>query len=242
MQLWENMPNPLAANFYDHGTSGGVSLEPKMSDSGALQQYTELILGLLLGATTVSLGMPVAPREVRVGHAPRAEESSYEESFGCPVRFNTGGSAVEFHDSTLSLPLNSPDKQLADLATEEVHRQVEKHYGEGSDFIGQVRTVLKYADFAKDWRLATLAEKFRMPPRTFQHKLQQFGTNLQVLTDSVRRIAALKYLEAGLAMDEISYKLGYADAGGFRKAFHRWYAVNPSDWKRGGGSGPVRRP
>ena len=53
------------------------------------------------------------------------------------------------------------------------------------------------------------------------------------LADEVRKALAIELLtKAGLKLDEIAGRLGYADAGSFIHAFKRWTGESPTQFRR----------
>lgn len=72
--------------------------------------------------------------------------------------------------------------------------------------------------------LAGAARLLGVSPRTLQQRLYDEDTSLQVLLDEARRRLALRWLEQGLAKEEVSVRLGYSESSAFRRAWRRWHA------------------
>ena len=191
------------------------------------------MLALAIAVNTVSTGLALAPLEVRIGHPPRTAVADYEASFGCPLRFDPlNRYEVTYSAAALAVPNKSPDQRLAEMAEAAVVRQTRQHYKENLSLADLVSATLGDADSVEAWRLESVAAALQLQPRTLQHKLQQEGTNFHRLVDAARRARAVGYLKEGLTQEEVSDRLGYADAGSFRKAFLRWYAQAPNAWLR----------
>ena len=232
MGLWKHIVNPFTPTVFEDADGGGVRLSTGFALSPALHVYAEFQLALILRAVVNGLGRPVAPVGVALAHAPRAAREVYQAAFGGAVRFDAGEYAIGFPREVLSERFLSANEHLARLARVELQRQAQAHYVEGMDLPGLIRATLHQAETTDDWRLESVAAALRLPPRTLQHKLQQAGTSFQLLADTARKARAVNYLDAGLGQEEVSYRLGYADVGSFRKAFRRWYAAPPGEWRR----------
>jgi len=232
MKLWSKMATPFDASFFESEGVGGVRLELKQTHGPFLDRYTEMELALVVAATNLCAGIPVAVREVHFAHVPRAPKTAYQEALDCPIHFGAEVSMILYDSDRLALPTQIPDENLRRLAMAEVNQMIEMHYSEGFDLITRVKKMLHLAESAEAWRLKTAADALHLAPRTLQHQLKQAGTSYELLVDTIRREKSVIYLEQGVMQEEISYRLGYADVGGFRKAFRRWFAAPPGEWRR----------
>jgi len=82
--------------------------------------------------------------------------------------------------------------------------------------------------------LGAMAASLHMSVRTLQRKLREEGVRYQQLAESVRKELAIDYLSAGeQSVKQVSFMLGYADAGAFGRAFKKWMGVTPQEYIRG---------
>lgn len=80
--------------------------------------------------------------------------------------------------------------------------------------------------------LKTTARIRKTSPRTLHRRLIEEGTSFRDLLDDVRRSLAVEYLRAErLSIEEIAFTLGYTDLANFRRAFRRWEAMPPSEFR-----------
>jgi AraC-like DNA-binding protein len=70
-----------------------------------------------------------------------------------------------------------------------------------------------------------------MSPRTLQRRLHEEGTSLHEQVEQVRRERAAAFFDSGMAIAEIAWLLGYADASVFHRAFKRWTGRTPEAWR-----------
>jgi AraC-like DNA-binding protein len=78
-----------------------------------------------------------------------------------------------------------------------------------------------------------VAARLGMPPRTLQRRLTVEGTSYNGLLDELRHELALRYLrQRELALAEVAFLLGFAEQSAFQRAFRRWTATSPAEWRR----------
>lgn len=72
-----------------------------------------------------------------------------------------------------------------------------------------------------------------MSPRTLHRKLQQEQTSFKAIREQILSKQAAAYLSTPhLSIDAIAALLGYHDAANFRRAFRRWFATTPSEYRK----------
>ncbi|MEV6715246.1 helix-turn-helix transcriptional regulator [Lentzea sp. NPDC051208] len=79
-----------------------------------------------------------------------------------------------------------------------------------------------------------IAARLHLSARTLRRHLAAEGTSLRHLVDESRRVQAIELMTLHrLTVEQISLRLGYADAATFIRAFRRWTGTTP-------GAYPVR--
>ncbi|MCB9694382.1 MAG: helix-turn-helix domain-containing protein [Alphaproteobacteria bacterium] len=80
--------------------------------------------------------------------------------------------------------------------------------------------------------LESVAPELGMSARTLQRHLESQGESFALLREDVRRALALRLLGEPLAnVASVAATLGYDDESSFRRAFHRWTGLAPSEWR-----------
>ena len=84
--------------------------------------------------------------------------------------------------------------------------------------------------------LPTLAQTARvlcLSARSLSRALQQEGSSYQRLLDQLRAERAVRLLaETDLPVDQIGFRLGFADPSNFIRAFRRWHGRSPGEFRR----------
>jgi AraC-like DNA-binding protein len=78
---------------------------------------------------------------------------------------------------------------------------------------------------------AQVAADFALPLATFRRRLAAEGKRFSELRRRCLQQQACLWLEQGVAVAEVAQRLGFSDAGSFRRAFHQWLGCAPSAWR-----------
>ena len=79
-----------------------------------------------------------------------------------------------------------------------------------------------------DPKLAQVAGRIAIGPRTLQRRLNDYDVDFKTLVDDTRRRFALNYLrDRRHTLAEIAYLLGYSEVSAFNRAFRRWTGTTP---------------
>jgi AraC-like DNA-binding protein len=77
-----------------------------------------------------------------------------------------------------------------------------------------------------------VAKELATTSRSLRRRLTEEGTSFRVLVDEVRETLAEQLLAtAGLNVDAVAERLGFANTAGFTSAFKRWKGVPPGTWR-----------
>ena len=81
--------------------------------------------------------------------------------------------------------------------------------------------------------LEEVAARLKLPTWTLRRKLAEEGTQFRAVLNDTRRDLAMTYIrDTDLAFGEIAYLLGFASAEAFQRAFKRWNAQSPGEFRR----------
>ena len=81
--------------------------------------------------------------------------------------------------------------------------------------------------------LEEVAARLKLPTWPLRRKLTEEGTQFRAILNDTRRDLAMTYIrDTELAFGEIAYLLGFASAEAFQRAFKRWNAETPGEFRR----------
>ncbi len=167
---------------------------------------------------------------VRFRHERPPEADEYERVFGVPIEFGAPCDEVRFPSRLLELPLPDANAALCNFFDRYTRDKLKQLPGDES-ITSRVRALLRKQLPEGQVKLEHLAGRLHMSPRTLQRRLGDEGTSLHAELDEVRRQQALYFLEAGVAISELSWLLGYSDPSAFHRAFKRWTDTSPEAWR-----------
>jgi AraC-like DNA-binding protein len=169
--------------------------------------------------------------EVHFQHAPNAPVSVYEKGFDCTVKFEQKNNLIVVNDATLDLPVHSPNPLLRDSMVKMVDKLVTLELG-SAHLSDLVSTYIEQNLSQGLPEAERTAKHFGFSLSTFKRHLQNEGTNYLELGNQVRREVAQQMLkEAHISLGEVAFLLGFANVSAFHRAFKRWFAITPNQYR-----------
>jgi len=198
------------------------------------------LLADLLGLTAYHrlfswlIGETIECAAMQIAYPPLLSAETLFDVFHYPVIFDTPQHGFEFAARYLDKPVVRSYQELLellrffpfDLVTTNLDVQ------RLDDAIG---TLIKARMLQRQPlpTLAQLASVFNVSNATLRRRLDEEQTSISAIKDKCRREWARELLrESTLTFEEIADKLGFSDAGAFRRAFKNWTGTTPSDYRR----------
>ncbi|MET0285263.1 MAG: AraC family transcriptional regulator ligand-binding domain-containing protein [Polyangiales bacterium] len=170
--------------------------------------------------------------DVWLAHPPPDDLEPYVELLGAArLHFHSPLTGFGFPERFLELPLRNADARLHDVLC---------RYGESTlaalpqaeSVTEKVRRFVVEQLASGNFSLEDAARRMRMSSRTLGRRLAEEGTTFKQLVDDVRKSVALR-LVAGhdLGLSEVALLAGFTETPSFYRAFRRWTAVTPSQYR-----------
>jgi AraC-like DNA-binding protein len=165
------------------------------------------------------------------------DKDDLERLFGCPVHAPTTWSGFELTREMLDIPLRRRDPALRGVLEGHAAAVVAARDAP-STRDDRPMSVAVCAQLVSSLAggappIAVVARRLNMSPRTLQRRLSSEGFAFEQLVDDVRRGAAERLLaDASLSVGEIGYLLGFSEPSAFHRAFKRWHAATPQEYRR----------
>jgi AraC-like DNA-binding protein len=157
----------------------------------------------------------------------------YKEFFGAPVRFGQAFNTVATPLESLAWPvaLRHPRARIgAEAQAEAMLGQL----GSMETFLEKLQRVLTRALHEGEPTLEAMASAMAMSIRTFQRRLSEKHLTFRDVLQQTRLVLARHYLaDPRLALNEISFLLGYSEQSAFQRAFRDWTGETPQQARRG---------
>jgi AraC-like DNA-binding protein len=198
----------------------------------ALRPWSEAALAAVLSRARELTGVAFDPIEVHFQH-PRPEDiSAHERVFRCPLFFSERTTEIVVAREIAGLPLNKADTGLSKILDRYASEMLSR-MPRTTEFADRVRHVTAETLKAADPSLRTVATRMHMSARTLQRRLHLEGTSFNHVLDEVRREMAEGYLDQPqFSITEIAFLLGFSDVSSFHRAFKRWSARTPMEFRR----------
>lgn len=230
----------LVRHLHLHGRGGATTLTVTgamaalgygihLPQTVASDQIGDGAVAFMFNLLRALCGPDWTPIEVLFAHRQPENVQPFRRLLRARLRFDAEQNALVFRAEQLERKLPAHDPQLYEL----LRRQVEALESQRSDDLpGQVRTALRTALTEGDASAQRIAATFSMHSRTLSRRLGAYGTSFQQLVDETRYEIARQMLEAStMDVRQIGLLLDYADASAFTRAFRRWSATTPGQWR-----------
>jgi len=175
-------------------------------------------------------GSDFNPLAVRLPRAKPENTAPYRQLFRVDVEFDSAEMSMDFAADAIELALPSANEELAlhndailkrllagmsrDKLSQQVHECIIELLSKGEPSHEEV------------------AQKLNMSLRNMQRKLRETGTSYKEILDETRKELARDYLaDPAYSISEITFLLGFTDTSSFSRAFRRWEAETPSQYR-----------
>jgi AraC-like DNA-binding protein len=214
-------------------TTVGDDVHVELTSASPLPRHAvEFAFASALLIARRSTGREVRPRAIHVRHARPADDAATRRVFGCELHYEADTDVAILRRRDLELPQLTSDPELAQLLERQA-RELDVRLPVDHSFVTRIRRVLADELVHGSPTLATVARRLHVSSRTAQRRLHDEGTTLQRVLDELRRDLALHYLDDSTAsIQEIAFRLGFADHTAFHHAFVRWTKQTPKAYRQ----------
>lgn len=163
------------------------------------------------------------------------EPPSYSDELtqlgGIAPQFGRNKNALLVARADASKALPTYDPVLVRMLEDQCRQQLERRQATG--LTGQVREQL-LGPLGLIASLEDMAKALAMSPRSLRRKLDAENTSFRQILETERRQLAEQLLKGSkMTLDELALHLGYADTTSFTRAFRRWHAMSPGEYRKG---------
>ncbi len=210
---------------------GGARLELASSDGTPPTRFAvEYCVAITLLNLARSTDARFAASSVSFMH--RVDDaSSFEQHLGCKVLGEQSWNGFYASNEAWALPMPKRDPTLRRVLEQHasaLSAQLSDERGIEADVRREIAALLP----AGQPRIAAVARRLGLSPRTLQRQLAERGCVFQGMAEEVLRALAERYLrDTQLSIGEVAYLLGYSEPSAFHRAFRRWFGVTPQAYR-----------
>ena len=192
-------------------------------------QIYDLSVTIACNIMRALLGNTWNPSKVFLSRRPPKDQAPYRLFFRAPVRFDANESALVFPEHWLQHPVETADPFL--------HQHLEKvasdlHDRQATTFLEHFRHLLLKSLSVRQYSIGQIAGQLGTRERTLNRRVRLVGTTYRRELDEIRYSIAQQLLgDTTMPLSKIATALDYSDPTAFSRAFRRWAAVTPSEWR-----------
>lgn len=216
-----------------HGDEVEIRVDPlshQQLDARLYRFMVELHFGIFHRGWCDLSSADFKPMRLCVTYPECASTREIAASLGVEVRFGQPTNLFVFDASWLDAR-----PQFGNLIAHESVRDVCAALGaqlKGQSGLARVIGKSMLAHHGRIPSLEGMAAALGMSERELRRKLHAEGTSYRQIHDDVRAQVAMKYLrDTTLPVEAIAVTIGYDDAANFRRAFRRWTAMTPVEYR-----------
>jgi len=187
---------------------------------------------ILHGITCWLVGRRIGLRRVDFRCAEPQHCADYRLFFGAPVRFEQSVSCLAFDARNLSLPLVRSETALKQFLRD-APANILVRYRYDAGMSAHVRRRLREQSPTSWPGFDELAQQMRLPVTTLRRRLAQEGQSYRGIKDDIRRTLAESWLRnSARSVGQIAADLGFSEPSAFHRAFRKWAAKSPAEFRR----------
>lgn len=215
----------------DGGTRVDVEYGPGVLDQHP--RYGDFAIGAVLKTIRTAVGGPVPVDWISVGDPRRLAPGVLEEIYGCPVRRDLSGFAMQVPQASLDLPVATADARLLEHLTAYGDILLARRNAGPRSVRDEVeRLVLPRLSYGVPG-IEEIAGDMGISPRTLSRRLERESSSYRAVLEDLRYSLARHYLaDRNLPLAEIAFLLGFSDQSGFGTAFRRWAGMTPGQYRQ----------
>ena len=151
---------------------------------------------------------------------------------GLPVASGMPTYALSFSADLLDQPLPKSDPVSLRFCLEQCKALAEQEADARLSWSTKVRDVI-VEDVSSERKIEDICKRLGVTERTLRRRLTEEGTSFRKLYTDVRMALAHELLEvAGLNVETVAWRVGYAETASFARAFTKTYATTPGEVRK----------
>jgi len=177
------------------------------------------------------IGQDIVPKSIAIG-CEGEDEFEFAALFSCPVHYGAESTEIVLPRAILNRPLVQNALSLNTFLRNSVGELIEGNIRNAS-LNTQIRNIIskEYGHNFPDFQV--ICEKLNMTPQTLRRRLKEENTSYQEIKDNIRMDGSIFYLsKPELSIDEIALLMGFSEASSFHRAFKKWTAKTPAQYRQ----------
>lgn len=195
-----------------------------------MQSSLELAMGTIHKSKKEILSLSNSEDKIYFTFPEPEYSERYQEFFDCPVYFNQAHNRFVFPKTQLKQKLRFSNQEARDTLLNQCETDL-SHIESEKDLTTHVKQYLQQCEEFPS--LDAMANLLHISSRSLRRHLQQSHASYQtlVIDERVRR-GKILLTDSDLSITDIAFKLGYAEAANFSKAFKKITTSSPAQYRK----------
>lgn len=190
----------------------------------------EWLLRMIHGVAAWLVARPLALAEVAFPYPPPPHAAEYELVFAPRCTFDAHRLEARFPAAALDLPVRRDEAALTAFLAD-APASITTLYRRDRALSLRVRDALRAA-LPEARSLQQVASALFLSPRTLHRRLEEEGTSLRAIRETLRRDLACEWLaKTQRPIGRIAADLGFAQPSAFYRAFAGWTGIAPREFR-----------
>ncbi|OZC34973.1 AraC family transcriptional regulator [Marinobacter vinifirmus] len=206
-----------------------LHLKDAQNDTDHLLQEFLILMWERLSCWLVDQQIPFA--RTQFSYPAPAHEAEYRAMYPGELKFEQPVCGFLFHEKYLQLPIVRSEEELRQFL-QAAPAYILHRPSQDESLRARIHALLARYNYPDMPGLDALGRELHMTPRNIGRKLQDEGTSLRKIKETLRREHATRLMTSeSLSISEIAELVGFSETAAFSRAFKRWTGLSPARWR-----------
>ncbi len=175
----------------------------------------------------------IDPISVSFKHEPPTDMESYQLAFKCPIRFNQAQNFIAYKTVDIDTRTAKADASINKFLVERVEEETIGMEVSPNRIVTDVRKLIEDALPSGIPSIDHVSEYIGVSSRTLTRRLSDSGTTFRELIKSTQEEISKDLLfHSSRSVGEIAFLTGFSEQSAFNRAFKRWTAQTPAEFRK----------
>ncbi len=215
----------------EHGNGLTVRLQQSLGTPAQQQLVAEMAFSNLVSNGQFLSGSSAEGIELQLNYPKPAHFKAYQKHIPVPTVFDQEYNQCFLPNEWLKLPVRTANP-AASVAFIQQCEEMLQGLNRIENTSSAIRRLLIQSAGAL-LNISQVADRLHVNERTLRRRLNAESTNFRIICDEVRNVLAQQYLaHTSLNVADIAHLLSYSETVNFRRAFVRWNAMTPNQYRQ----------
>ena len=215
----------------EHDDGMIVRLQQTLGTPDQQQLVAEMAFSNLISNGQFLSGSSTQGIKLQLNYPKPAHFNTYQKHISVPTLFDQEYNQCFLPNEWLKLPVRTANPAASVVFIQQCEEMLQ-----GLNRVGNTSSAIRHLLIQSAGALLNIsqvADHLHINERTLRRRLKAESTSFRTICDEVRNVLAQQYLSnTSLNIADIAYLLSYSETVNFRRAFVRWNAITPSQYRQ----------